>query len=261
MIGTCIGSFLNVIVYRLPNNLSVIIPRSFCPRCKKQLTWKENIPIVSWLIQRGKCLNCHSSISIKYPLIEFITGILFMIFIKSSPSIFSSNNNLFLNILFSWIFLSLLICISLIDINKFWIPQGLINFGFISGLLGLISHEIFIDKFIDLFFISKGVFTAAISFLIFECLRYFTKYIFKKDAIGKGDSKLVAMIALWIGPIGTLFAVGFAYIIAAIYCLVGLSANFLKFRQMIPFAPFISIGGLIVWFLGNEFIFDKILHI
>jgi len=261
VIGACIGSFLNVIVYRFPNNLSVITPRSFCPKCKKKLTWKENIPLISWLIQRRKCIKCNISISIKYPLVELSTGILFVFFINSSPSIYSSSSGSVLNIFISWIFLSLLICISLIDINKFWIPQGLINFGFISGLLGLISHEIFIDKFIDLFFISKGVFTAAISFLIFECLRYFTKYIFKKDAIGKGDSKLVAMIALWIGPIGTLFAVGFAYIIAAIYCLVGLSANFLKFRQMIPFAPFISIGGLIVWFLGNEFIFDKILHI
>ena len=261
VIGACIGSFLNVIVYRFPNNLSVITPRSFCPKCKKKLTWKENIPLISWLIQRRKCIKCNISISIKYPLVELSTGILFVFFINSSPSIYSSSSGSVLNIFISWIFLSLLICISLIDINKFWIPQGLINFGFISGLLGLISHEIFIDKFIDLFFISKGVFTAAISFLIFECLRYFTKYIFKKDAIGKGDSKLVAMIALWLGPIGTLLAVGLSYIIAAIYCLVGLSINLLKFRQMIPFAPFISVGGLIVWFLGNEFILDKLLHV
>ncbi len=261
VIGACIGSFLNVIVYRFPNNLSIIKPRSFCPKCKNKLTWKENIPLISWLIQRGKCIKCNASISIGYPLVELATGILFVFFINSSPSIYSSSSGSFFNIFFSWIFLSLLICISLIDINKFWIPQGLINFGFISGLLGLISHEIFIDKFIDLFFISKGVFTAAISFLLFECLRYFAKYIFKKDAIGKGDSKLVAMIALWIGPIGTLLAVGISYIIAAIYCLVGLSTNFLKFREMIPFAPFLSIGGLIVWFLGNEFILEKILQI
>ena len=67
------------------------------------------------------------------------------------------------------------------------------------------------------------------------------------------------MIALWIGPIGTLLAVGISYIIAAIYCLIGLSFNFIKFRQIIPFAPFLSLGGLIVWFLGNEFIFERIL--
>ena len=91
--------------------------------------------------------------------------------------------------------------------------------------------------------------------------RYIARYIYKKDAIGKGDSKLVAMLALWLGPMGTIFAIGFSYIIAAIYVLVGLSLNLLKLKQAIPFAPFLSIGGLIIWFLGNEFIFEKILQI
>ena len=100
-----------------------------------------------------------------------------------------------------------------------------------------------------------------ISFLIFESLRYFAKYIYKKEAIGKGDSKLVAMLSLWLGPIGTLLAVGISYILAAIYCLVGLFTGFLKLRQVIPFAPFLSLGGLFIWFLGNEFVFEKILHI
>ena len=184
-----------------------------------------------------------------------------MIFIKSSPSIYSSNDNLFLNILFSWIFLSLLICISLIDINKLWIPQGLIKFGFIAGLFGLFSVEIVNEKFINFYLITKGLSTSLISFLLFECLRYLAKYLLKKDAIGKGDSKLVAMIALWLGPLGTLFAVGLSYIVAAICCLIGLSIKLIKFRQIIPFAPFLSIGGLIVWFLGNEFIIEKILQI
>ncbi len=261
VIGACIGSFLNVIVYRFPHNLSIVKLRSFCPKCKKSLTWKENIPLISWLIQRGKCINCYSSISYQYPLVELATGILFVFFINSSPSIYSSYSNLFLNIIFSWIFLSLLICISLIDIKKFWIPQGLINFGFISGLLGLISIEIVNSQFIDFYLIFKSLVASVTSFLIFESLRYFAKYIFKKDALGKGDSKIVAMLALWLGPMGTLFAVGLSYIFAAIYCLVGLSFNFIKFRQIIPFAPFLSLGGLIVWFLGNEFIFERILAV
>ncbi len=261
VIGACIGSFLNVVIYRFPNDLSIVKPRSFCPKCKKRLTWRENIPLISWLFQRGKCINCLSVISYRYPLIELSTGILFIIFLNSSPSIYSSSSGSILNIFFSWIFLSLLICISLIDINEFWIPQGLINFGFISGLLGLISYEIFNDKFIDLYLIFRSLGVSAISFLIFELYRHIAKYIFKKDALGKGDSKLVAMLTLWLGPIGTLFAVGLSYIFAAIYCLVGLSTNLIKFRQVIPFAPFLSIGGLFVWFFGNELIFEKILRI
>ena len=96
--------------------------------------------------------------------------------------------------------------------------------------------------------------------MIFESLRYLAKYIFKKDAIGKGDSKLVAMLALWLGPIGTLLAVGLSYIIAAFYCLIGLSTKLIRSGQAIPFAPFLSLGGLIIWFLGNEFVFEKILR-
>ena len=105
IIGTCIGSFLNVVIYRFQKNVSIITPRSFCPKCKTKLTWKENIPIISYLIQRRKCLHCNKSISFRYPLVEFLTGILFIIFINSSPSFLISNSNLFLNLFFNWIFL------------------------------------------------------------------------------------------------------------------------------------------------------------
>ena len=259
--GLCIGSFLNVIIYRFPNDLSIIKPRSFCPKCKTQLTWRENIPFISWLIQGGKCKTCRTTISFRYPLIELFTGFLFIIFLNSSPSLYASSSNWFFNTCFSWIFLSLLICISLIDIEYLWIPQGLINFGFISGFLGLIFLSINGNEFIDVVFLIRGLGSSLISFFIFDIFRRIAKYIFKKDAIGKGDSKLVAMLALWLGPIGTLFAVGLSYIFAAIYCFIGLSTNFLNFRQAIPFAPFISLGGLTVWFLGNDFIMLKILRI
>ena len=259
--GFCIGSFLNVIVYRFQKNFSIIKPRSFCPKCKKKLTWRENIPLVSFLIQRGKCKSCNMHISFRYPLTEFLTGILFVFFANSSPSMYSLIQSSFFNILFSWLFLSLLICISLIDMDSFWIPQGLINFGFVFGILGLIYLDILKEQSIDFSLTAIGLTTAAIFFLIFESLRHFAKYIFKKDALGKGDSKLIAMLALWLGPMGTLFMVGLSYIFAAAYCFLGLSMNFLKLRQPIPFAPFLSLGGLVVWLLGNKFIVEKILHI
>ena len=142
IIGICIGSFLNVIIYRFQKNFSIIKPRSFCPKCKKQLTWKENIPIVSYLIQGGKCIGCSKSISIRYPLVELITGTLFIFFAYSSPTFYNFSQNPFLITFFSWLFLSLLICISLIDMDSFWIPQGLINFGFVFGILGLIYLDI-----------------------------------------------------------------------------------------------------------------------
>ena len=262
LIGICIGSFLNVIVYRFQNNFSIIKPRSFCPKCKKKITWKENIPLLSYLIQKGKCINCNSFISSRYPLIELITGTLFLIFANSNPSFFGTSSNFFFIVFFSWLFLSLLICITLIDIDSFWIPQGLINFGFVFGILGLISMSIFNnDEFIDFYLVAKGLSTSAISYGVFESLRYFTKCIFKKDAIGKGDSKLVAMLALWLGPLGTLFAIGISYIFAAIFCLIGISIKLIRYREVIPFAPFLSSGGLFVWFFGNQFFVDQVLRI
>ena len=261
LIGSCIGSFINVVVYRLPNDLSIIKPRSFCPKCKTNLTWKENVPLISWLIQRGKCINCNTSVSFRYPLIELITAILFVVFIYSSPSLYIHSSNLIFNVFFSWLFLSLLICISFIDIKYLWIPQGLINFGFLSGFLCLFFIGLFNNKFIDFYLLAKGLSSSAMSFFIFESLRYLAKFIFKKDAIGRGDSKLVAMLALWLGPIGTLFAVGISYILAAIYCLVGLPLNFVRFKQVIPFAPFLSLGGLVIWLIGNDFVIKNILLI
>jgi len=146
-------------------------------------------------------------------------------------------------------------------LESFWIPQGLINFGFLSGFLGLIFIGLFNNRLIDFLLVAKGLSSSAITFFIFETLRYMTKYIYKKDAIGKGDSKLVAMLALWLGPMGTLFAVCISYIFAAIYCLVGLAINRVRLRQVIPFGPFLSLGGLAIWLLGNKFIFEKVLRI
>ena len=95
IIGSCIGSFINVVVYRFPNELSIIKPRSFCPECKIKLTWRENIPLISWLWQKGRCKNCNTFISIRYPLVEFTTAILFVVFINSSPPLYIYSFNFF----------------------------------------------------------------------------------------------------------------------------------------------------------------------
>ena len=100
--GLIFGSFLNVVVYRLPKNLSVLTPRSFCPKCKENISWHENIPIYSWIKLKGKCSKCHKEIPIKYPLTEFATGILFFLSFNAIP-----NNIYFDNfsipLLFSWL--------------------------------------------------------------------------------------------------------------------------------------------------------------
>ena len=261
ILGLCMGSFFNVVIYRLPNDLSVIKPRSFCPSCKSRLSWIENIPIFSWIVQKGRCINCGDNIPIKYPLIELLTGFLFVIFTKSSPTLHTIDTNLFFQVILGWVFLSLLICITFIDINNLWIPEVLIKTGFVAGLLLFISFDVYQAKFLDQSLTIKSFYSSVISFFIFESFRKFAKYIFKKDAIGKGDSKLIAMMALWLGPLGTFFAVGISYIFAAIFCLIGISMKLIKYKEVIPFAPFLSLGGLFVWFFGNQFFVDQVLRI
>lgn len=251
LIGVCFGSFFNVVIYRLPNNISIITPRSFCPECKSRITWRENIPLLSWLIQKGRCRYCDKKISFSYPLIELLTGLFFVILNFSSQQIHTSISNEFFRNIFSWIFFSIIFLISLIDMNHFWIPQKLINYGFLFGLINLFLVKFIFEDYI-FYDLTKYFATIIVSYLLFECIRKIAKYIFKKEALGQGDSKLVSMISLWLGPVGILLSVGISYIVAAIFVIFGLSMNTLRRNQFIPFAPFLAIGALIIWFFGND---------
>ena len=251
LIGVCFGSFFNVVIYRLPNNISIITPRSFCPECKSRITWRENIPLLSWLIQKGRCRYCDKKISFSYPLIELLTGLFFVILNFSSQQIHTSITNEFFKNIFSWIFFSIIFLISLIDMNHFWIPQKLINYGFLFGLINLFLVKFIFEDYI-FYDLTKYFATIIVSYLFFECIRKIAKYIFKKEALGQGDSKLVSMISLWLGPVGILLSVGISYIFAAIFVIFGLSLNTLRRNQFIPFAPFLAIGALIIWFFGND---------
>jgi len=252
-IGLCIGSFLNVVIYRIPKGISIVSPGSFCPNCKNEIKYTDNVPLISWLIRKGKCSYCGTKINIRYPIIESLTAVLFFLFSYSSPYFYDFNQNMIIENIFSWLFLSILLTISFIDLEHFWIPQVLINFGFLGGLINLISIGI-INKDLFTIYFFKGLLGALLTYLLFEILRLSAKKIYKRDALGKGDSKLVSMMALWLGPQGILLGIGIAYVVAAIYLLVLFIFKKIKKGQIIPFAPFLSIGGLTVWYFGNEFL-------
>ena len=251
LIGICIGSFLNVVIYRLPLGLSIIKPRSFCPKCKKKIPLSSNIPLLSFLFQKGKCSFCNAKISFQYPLIEILTGVLFIIFSFSSSYFYSFTLYAPFENLFNWTFLSILIVICFIDIEHFWIPQSLINFGYITGLINLLFVEFFKNELFNESILLKGISGSIGAYIIFEFLRFASKLYFKKDALGKGDSKLVSMLGLWLGPVGVALGIGIAYVIAAIFLLFAFKAKKIKKGSIIPFAPFLSCGGLLVWLFGN----------
>jgi len=260
LIGLCTGSFLNVVIYRIPEGISIVNPRSFCPSCKNKIIFRENIPLISWLIKKGKCSYCGEKINIKYPIIESLTAVLFFIFSNSSPYFYNFNQNMIFESIFSWLFLSILLAISFIDLEHFWIPQGLINFGYLCGLINLILIGI-INKNFFIIYLLRGLAGAFLIYVFFELFRFLAKRFYKRDALGKGDSKLVSMMALWLGLQGIFLAIGIAYVVAAIFILILLQFKKINKGQIIPFAPFLSIGGLTVWYFGNEFLLRVIYNL
>ena len=255
VIGICIGSFLNVVVYRLPNQIPISTSRSFCPKCKKRINWSSNIPLLSWILQKGRCKSCLESIDLKYPIIEFITGSLFVLFSTSSPYFYNFiSSDIILEKYLSWILVSILLAISIIDMEYFWIPQVLINFGFLFGLINLsFVQSMIIDSSQRNFFL-RGFLGALVAYFIFYILRITSKSFFKKDALGKGDQKLGALIGLWLGPMGVIISIGISYLIAASYLFILYFSKKLNKGDYIPFAPFLSAGGLVVWYFGNDFL-------
>ena len=144
--GLIFGSFLNVVIYRLPNNQSVLTPRSFCPKCNKKLSWHENIPIYSWIKLKGRCSYCDTAISIKYPLTELATGILFFLSFNVIPKDIYFEN-FALSLFFSWSLVLILLSLSIIDYEFLWIPNSIIMIGFLFGLASSIFSAIVNKKF------------------------------------------------------------------------------------------------------------------
>ena len=143
VVGAMIGSFLNVCIYRLPLGLSVNQPRrSFCPHCKAQITWYENLPIVSWLALRGRCAHCHGRIAVRYPLVELLTAALFFLIAHRFQAVWPV-------IVPYWVFAALVIVATFIDFDHFIIPDeitwgcvgaGIVSSGIFPRLMGEASH-------------------------------------------------------------------------------------------------------------------------
>ncbi len=256
LFGLVFGSFLNVVIYRLPKNKSVLIPRSFCPKCERNISWHENIPIYSWIKLKGKCSKCEKAISIKYPLTEFATGILFFLSFNAIP-----NNTYFENfsipLLFSWILILVLLSLSIIDYEFLWIPNSIIIIGFIFGLGASIFLAIHNDQNI-MINIFESLISSILGFLIIFLIMQFGAYIFKKPAMGLGDAKLASMIGFWIGFPGVIISIWSSFIIAGLFIILGFASKKIRKGQLIPFGPFLSLTGFLIWLYGEN-IFLKII--
>ena len=254
--GFIFGSFINVIVYRLPKNISIIKPRSSCPECNRIIPWLENIPILSWFLLRGKCSGCNLSIPIRYPLIETFTGILFFISYKSTLYNYGIENYLF-KLLANWGIILILFPLSIIDYYYLWIPNSIIKIGISFGFLISIFSSIINNQ--NLFLnILESLISGIFGFLIIILIIKFGELIFKKPAMGFGDAKLAGMIGFWVGFPGVIISIWLSFIISGIFVISGLATKKIKKGQLIPFGPFLSITGLLIWLYGED-IFLKII--
>tara|TARA_Y100001968_G_scaffold312148_1_gene334970 strand:- start:2528 stop:3358 length:831 start_codon:yes stop_codon:yes gene_type:complete len=250
IIGCCFGSFINVIIYRLPLGLSIVHPRSFCRICKYKIRWFENIPIFSWILLRGSCANCRSNISITYPIIELITGILFLLNNYSSPTLLSINSG-FILLKIGWIFISLLLILAILDIKYFWLPSSICIIGLLSGLIYSLTIAILFHPYDQVFLILGSIFGAILGYLIFQLISALGFRLFKKPSMGKGDAKLAAFIGSWLGIKGLLITIWLAFNLAGIFVIIGLLLKRIKSGQKIPFGTFLALSALLVWYLGE----------
>ena len=226
--GSAIGSFLNVLIYRLPRQISIVAPHSFCPKCKKPIRWYENIPIVSFVILKGRCSNCQSRISLRYPIVETLTGLLFVYAL--------SRYGFGYNFFFIAFFFSGLIVIAFIDFSFQVIPD-LIS---IPGIfLGIIFQAI------------NGNFIAGLFGMLFGGgMIYFIRVIggkvYKKEVMGLGDVYLTAMIGAFVGFPFILPAIFIGALVGAVLGVLYIISTAQNRESPIPFGPFLSLGGMAV---------------
>ena len=252
--GVSTGSFINVIRYRYKKGKSIIIPRSYCDNCKKKLNWYLNIPLISWILLKGKCKFCKFKIPYSYPLIEIIVGFIFVLNIFSNKY-FSENNPTF-NLALICVFSFFLITISLLDIDHFIIPNNLnLNLAIIS-IPVMIFLQLNENDNSNLFFLR--IISSIIIFLILESFSFFYNITFKKSPYGMGDSKLISVFILWLGIKGTLITIFLSIYLAGFFILFSKVLRIKKYNSKIPFGPFLSLGAYLTILLGNEFWLNRL---
>ena len=238
LLGAAIGSFMNVCVHRLPHGESVVRPRSHCPSCGTDIPARDNIPILSWLLLRGRCRGCGERISLRYPLVELVSiGIWVGMALAYGPT---------LHALSGAVFFTLLLAIAITDARHYVIPDELSVGGLASGLALAVVTELTTGMPT----IVSSVLGAALGFLLLLGVGLVGDWVFKKPAMGGGDMKMMAMIGAYLGPIGAILTI-FLGALAGSLIFGPIS---LKTGKMVPFGVFLALGAAATFLLGDALI-------
>ncbi len=247
--GLAIGSFLNVLIYRLPRNVKIILERSSCPNCRSKIALYDNIPILSFLILLGRCRTCKSPISPRYPMVELLNSAAYVLFLHLdglTPAFFAH-----------CYLASSLIAIFFIDFEFQIIPDKISLPGLIVGL----ASSIFVH--------SPGILNSLIGILVgggsLLLVAYLGEWLFKKEAMGGGDIKMAAMMGAFVGwqKVLLIFLGGAVIGLVASIFWMAISRK-VRSKRMIPFGPFLAIAAMVIVIVGDDllrFYFDNFLHL
>ena len=241
ILGGLWGSFANVCIYRLPLDKGVVSGRSYCPKCKKQITWKDNIPIISYFLLNGKCRKCKKPISSQYALVELLSILFFTVIYFLYGITLTTLLLMILSLSFIIIFF--------IDLKHFIIPNE-ITFSMMA--LGFLKS---FDPNLNLLFPNyiNSLIGGLLGYGIIWSIIYFYKQVRKKEGMGLGDAKLFGVIGFWFGWIAIPFVIFLSSVIALLSVVPSLLKNSRTMSSQIPFGPYIIIGTLIYLFFENSF--------
>ena len=241
--GLCIGSFLNVVIYRLPKKMSLARPASHCTTCDYKLRWYDNIPVLSYIFLRGKCRNCKSKISFRYPFVELLNMVLwFCSLLAFTNFIIPTIQTNYLMFVVSCLSFSVMICVFFCDYDNMEIPDEFQLALLILGIVSFLSPNVDIQSKVFGFLVGGGFF--ALIALLFFLVR-------KREGLGFGDIKLMAVLGLLLGIKSTIITIIIASVLGAIILPILNIKNKGEKNKEYPFGTFIVFSAMIAWFVGD----------
>lgn len=244
VLGLIVGSFANVCIYRLPREESIIKPASHCPFCQASICWYDNIPLLSFILLRGRCRTCHRRILFRYPLVEFLSGLLFLLVgrkIGFSPLV-----------LFYWYLFILLIIATFTDFAHLIIPDVISLPGILVGLIASFIFPEMMKAIGHADSLLKSFLGSIIGAGAIWLVGVLGAAIFHKEAMGGGDVKLMAMVGTFLGTKLTLLTIFlgafFGALVGGILILFRLKTR----KDYIPFGPYLALGAVISFFAGER---------
>jgi leader peptidase (prepilin peptidase)/N-methyltransferase len=236
--GAIVGSFLNVCIYRIPKAESIILPGSHCPHCQRSIPFYDNIPLVSYLLLRAKCRYCQGPISLQYPLVEGLTAL--------SSFLLFSWFGISWSYLFYFSFLASLIAITVIDLYHQIIPDVISLPGIGVGLIAsfILPQLTFLNSLVGVLLGGGSLFLVAT----------FYHWLFKREGMGGGDVKLLAMIGAFLGWKAVILTILLGSLVGSIIGVIVMMVKGKDLKYAIPFGPFLSLGAALSLFYGEKII-------